>query len=466
MRTDDRYVVRYRYADPKTVTRTAVGGCKPRFLGPCRPVEPVDIDRAIIDSIDVVTVRTGQGNIAGDGYALPEDVAVSAIIRGKLGLLDPGRPVEAVDVSSALVGICARVVEGRPDNECIAGNRDARAEYVVRQTVRGSNYGGFQVLAAGEGVVAGAAVDERALRTADRNRVVAGAAGDAFGVGDGDHVAAVGQIQRVVAEAEVDGGRGRRRVQVDRVFAETAEHGLGVGDRHRVVAGAEGQRVAGAAVQIDGDANLVGAEIEGVVAGAAGEHGRAEGLGLGVEALGEDAVGVSVLADRLPGDDKAAVLEGRCRRCVLGAGVSVLIWNSDPTGLPAPSKRWPKTPVVSPSWSAEFQTATKPPSPSATTEGVAWLPAVNVLSWNSPPSALPAASKMRPKTPKALPSAPLSSSQVTTKPPPSSAVTDGLDWLRPVVVLTTNSDPPTRVPAASKTLAKMPWPLPSSWPAS
>ena len=45
---------------------------------------------------------------------------------------------------------------------------------------------------------------------------------------------------------------------------------------------------------------------------------------------------------------------------------------------------------------ADDHTTTKPPSASAATAGLYWVPGVKVLTWNSPPSGTPSASTSRP----------------------------------------------------------------------
>ena len=49
--------------------------------------------------------------------------------------------------------------------------------------------------------------------------------------------------------------------------------------------------------------------------------------------------------------------------------VNVLTWNSPPRRFPLPSYRWPKTPKLFQSWWALLQTTTKSPPASEETEG-------------------------------------------------------------------------------------------------
>ena len=135
--------------------------------------------------------------------------------------------------------------------------------------------------------------------------------------------------------------------------------------------------------------------------GAGGEGVDAELVALGdaggVVALGVDAVAAAVLAVARPGDDEVAVGVHRHRRGpTWSPAVEVLTRNSPPCGYArrrctAGRRRRRR---CRPGRSS-CQATTKSPSASIATAGVCWFPSVKVLTRNSLPSALPAASYCR-----------------------------------------------------------------------
>jgi hypothetical protein len=144
--------------------------------------------------------------------------------------------------------------------------------------------------------------------------------------------------------------------------------------------------------------------------------------------------------------------------CELNA--SVLTRNSPPALAPAASNSCAliARPLPSCSGSEVSQAITKPPLPSAVTAGFHWMLTVCVLTRNSPPSLLPAASNSCALTESLLPSCAGSQvAQVTTKPPPARPVTAGVTWLSAVAVLTRNSVP-MGVPSAASRRPLTSWP--------
>ena len=99
--------------------------------------------------------------------------------------------------------------------------------------------------------------------------------------------------------------------------------------------------------------------------------------------------------------------------------VVTLTANSTPRREPPESKRCPKMPRPSPSWSRLYHVTTKAKLPSAAAVATAWVPVVYVFTWKSPPTGAPEGAKRRPKMPFPSPSGP---SQSTTKRPSSAMI--------------------------------------------
>src|SRR6478752_1294305 len=164
-------------------------------------------------------------------------------------------------------------------------------------------------------------------------------------------------------------------------------------------------------------------------------------------ALSRSSGPVSLPASQLttkPPSASAVIEDASCHRAV-----AALTRISPPTLLPAASN---SCALIEETVSSALgplpasQLTTKPPFFSAVTEDPPCEPAVTVLTRISPPTLLPAASKTCALTDDSL------SSQVTTKPPFASAVIDAASCA-PAVAVLTRSSPPILLPSAPKTCA-------------
>ncbi len=84
----------------------------------------------------VVQVRPDDHRVAGDRHRDAEAVARRSVRRQELLLLGPGRPRAHEHVRRARIHAARRVVEARPDHDRVPGDRHREAEVVARRSVR------------------------------------------------------------------------------------------------------------------------------------------------------------------------------------------------------------------------------------------------------------------------------------------------------------------------------------------